>query len=415
MNIRTELSVSSRNIFAIIITIIAINVFLLAGTFVFNATHIQALRETDLASENVFAAWYSSMLLLLSTVTSLFCFFIDRQRNRNHKGVWNFGWLIYATAFALLSFDELGSIHEHIGNFSSFKRAGHLVTDANESGWLFFYFLVFIVSLFMLLFSVKKLRKVKWALPLLILALLLYLSNPVQEYFEVESMRAHAGNDTWKRPIYFLLLEEGSELFGSLFFLLAIVLYARDHLFVKETRQDLVMRLIVFISFVAAACLLVINVLFGDVKGDVQDGVPKNWITAASAFLVSTYCFLIYKYHKISSYLLFGIFSLCLSVYFGSNRFAWYFTADYSSDRMILKSCLSAVGVFSYLFLVRNFYGIGVKMMSAIFLIIVIAGIYIKRKYSAEMVFTGVSCFAVLLVAETIRLTEANKKLARSV
>lgn len=82
---------------------------------------------------------------------------------------------------------------------------------------------------------------------------------------------------------------------------------------------------------------------------------------------------------------------------------------------MILKSCLSAVGVFSYLFLVRNFHGIGVKMMSAIFLIIVIAGIYIKRKYSAEMVFTGVSCFAVLLVAETIRLTEANKKLARSV
>ena len=415
MNIRTELSVSSRNIFAITITIIAINVFLLAGTFVFNTTHIQALRETDLASENVFAAWYSSMLLLLSSVMSLFCFLIDRKRNQNHKEIWNFGWLIYATAFALLSFDELGSIHEHIGNFSFIRRAGHLVTGAKESGWIFFYFLVFIVSLFMLLFSVKKLRKVKWALPLLILALLLYLSNPFQEYFEIESMRAHGGSDTWKRPVYFLLLEEGSELFGSLFFLLAVVLYARDRLFVKETRQDVVMRLVIFILFVAAACLLLIKVLFGDVRGDVQDGVPKNWITAALGFLVSTYCFLIYRYHKISNYLLFGIFSLCLSVYFGSNRFAWYFIADYSPDRVMLKSCLSAVGVFSYLFLMRNSHGILVKIVSVISMLIVIAGIYIKRKYSAEMVFAGISCFAVLLVAETIRLTESNKKLERSV
>src|SRR5687767_6941657 len=109
MSARIQLNVSARNMITIITVIIAINIFLLAGTFIFTTSHSQLphllfiiLRETDLSSENVFAVWYSSMLLLLSAVISLLCFIIDQQKKQERgKRLWNYGWLIYAAAFAL--------------------------------------------------------------------------------------------------------------------------------------------------------------------------------------------------------------------------------------------------------------------------------------------------------------------------
>ena len=92
MNTSIALKVSVRNIITIVKVIVAVNVFLLAGTFVFNTAHARlphllmiVVRETDLASENVFAAWYSSMLLLLCAVFSVVCFFVDQQNIREKR------------------------------------------------------------------------------------------------------------------------------------------------------------------------------------------------------------------------------------------------------------------------------------------------------------------------------------------
>ena len=413
MNTRIALKVTARNMITIVKVIVVINIFLLAGTFVFNTAHAQlphllkiVVRETDLASENVFAAWYSSMLLLLSAVLSVVCFLIDQQNIREKgRSFWNYGWLIYASAFALLSFDELGSIHEHIGNFTAFKKAGSLVSEGNDSGWTFFYMLVGVVGFFMLAFSIVKLKKVKWALLLLICGLLLYLSNPFQEYFEIETMRSTVSDETWKRPVHLLLIEEGSELFGSLFFLAAIMLYAKRHAFRKNISKFLLLRFALLFSLSIVICFLLVNLIFGDVKGDLENGVPKNWITAATAFLISIYCIIVYHNNKIAGYLLSSAFTMCLSIYFGSNRFAWHFDADYSKDRIILKIILSAFTLASFILLLRTFRSsTNIKLLGVVSSIIIALGIFAKRLYSAELVFTGLCCLMLLLLAEQFKV-----------
>lgn len=409
MNPGQELKIAPSNVAEIAKTIIAINILLLAGTFIFNTSHIQYFRETDLASENVFAAWYSSMLLLLSAVLSFYCFMMDECRiEQKSRRVWNFGWLVYTAAFAALSFDELGSIHEHIGNFTAFKQAGNLVAETKDSGWLFFYIIVGVVSLFMLMFSILKLKDVRWSLLLLVTGLLLYLSNPFQEYFEIETMRAAGGEQSWRRPVILLLLEEGSEIFGSLSFFTAIALYTKQYPYRIETNKFPLLRLVVYCFLGATICFLLIDVLFGDVRGDEQNGVPKNWITAATAFLLSVYCFFTYNREKTNSYLLIAIFFLCLSAYFGSNRFAWYFNADYSQGRLILKSFLSLCALICYLVLIKNARSSVFKMLGILSFMMVAAGIFVKRQYSAEMVFAGVGCLAVLMIADRVKKPTAN-------
>ena len=169
------------------------------------------------------------------------------------------------------------------------------------------------------------------------------------------------------------------------------------------------MRLVVFFLLLVAIMFILIGLLFGDVRGDVQNGVPKNWITAASLFSVSGYCVYIYNTQRIKSYLLFAIFCLCLSIYFGDNRLAWYFNADYTPGRLILKSFLSIFALLSYLYLLRNFNGGVTRLLFGITLLLIVAGIFIKRKYSAELVFAGISCFSVLLIASRSQSTFFNK------
>lgn len=419
MNTRIEFNVTAGCMITLAKVILAINIFLLAGTFVFNTAHAQLppllfviVRETDLASENVFAAWYSSMLLLLSAVMSIACFLIDQQAIKDtRKRLLNYGWLIYAFAFVLLSFDELGSIHEHIGNFTAFKKAGNIISDDKDSGWTLFYMVIGAASLFMLAYSIVKLNRVKWALPLWICGLMLYLSNPFQEYLEIETMRSSATDETWKRPVHLLLMEEGSELFGSLFFLIAIMLYARDHVFRKEINKIELIRLTLFFVLGVAISFILVNLMFGDVKGDLQNGVPKNWITAAYAFLISICCIFVYYNDRIKSYLLLGVLGLCLSVYFGSNRFAWHFDADYSVDRIIVKTFLSVFALISCWVLIKNFQSNSfIKLLTGMSFLIVVAGIYVKRLYSAEILFTGLTCLIFLLLAERLNLKSGNRQ-----
>ena len=417
MNTSIALKVTASNMITIVTVIVVVIIFLLAGTFVFNTAHAYlphllkiVVRETDLASENVFAAWYSSMLLLLSAVASLVCFLIDQQKTQE-KGsrLLNYGWLIYASAFALLSFDELGSIHEHIGNFTAFKKAGNLVSGGQDSGWTFFYIIVGAVGLFMLGFSIVKLKKVKWALPLLICGLLLYLSNPFQEYFEIETMRSSVSDETWKRPVHLLLIEEGSELFGSLFFLVSLILYViqtsktNDLVINQEIKISTLKRFIGFLMLSMAVGFLLIREVFGDVAGDEETGVPKNWITASATFLTAVYFFILhYKESSGKHLLLFSVFSLCLSVYFGSNRFAYHFDADYSPSRLLLRFVFCAFGFLSFALLSRALQTRMTKWGTILAFAIVAIGIFARRPLSAEIIFAGFCCLLIVFLADRL-------------
>jgi hypothetical protein len=390
------LNLTARHLRIILFTIIILNVLLLAGAAVFNTSYKslpEIFREADLASENIFAAWYSSMLLFLCGAMSFVCFLSDQQHAHKNR-LLNFGWLILTLIFLLLSFDELGSVHEYIGNFAGFESAGKLVSDSKEPGWIFFYLLVAAVSIFMLLFGIMRLRRSKYSLVFFVMALLLYMSNPFQEYLEIASMRAAASEDEWKRPVYLLLLEEGSELFGSLFFLIAVTCYAvrssatKDLMFKMQVARSALLRFVAGVVLAMAICLLFLDVQFGDVRGDLQNGVPKNWITASMAFSISLYMILQYNAHKQNrAYVLFSIFSLFISVYYGSNRFAFYFDKEYTTSRILFRSLICLFGMIAYFNLYKMADTKVARTVTILSLLLLIVGIFAKRPYSAEVSF----------------------------
>ena len=156
-------------------------------------------------------------------IAATVCFLIDMQRYTRLKDrILNIGWLGIITIFILLSFDEMGSFHEMIGETALFKKMGH----DTGAGWVAFYALIGITGLFMIIFFILKFKTNKLALLLTVLAVLLFLSNPFQEKYEINAYRNAANPATWKRPMFFLLLEEGSEIFASFFFLYSFVIYS---------------------------------------------------------------------------------------------------------------------------------------------------------------------------------------------
>jgi hypothetical protein len=102
----------------------AINAFFTLGTIVFLVLWPQrddfeavgrsflnyVLVQSHLATENVLAAWYSSMLLLAVAVGAVAAYTIRTQVQVARTPPWlRYGWLVIAAVFALLSLDEIGS------------------------------------------------------------------------------------------------------------------------------------------------------------------------------------------------------------------------------------------------------------------------------------------------------------------
>src|SRR6187549_3586184 len=77
-----------------------------------------ALVQFHLGAENVVAAWYSSMLLLLVALACLAAYALDGQQLAANPAKTRtvlisrlrLGWLALAAAFTVLSLDEIGSL-----------------------------------------------------------------------------------------------------------------------------------------------------------------------------------------------------------------------------------------------------------------------------------------------------------------
>ena len=319
--------------------VVGINIFFLIGTwlqaekviFPTNVTAQWWLVELNFAKENIAASWYSSMLLFSIGIVAALCFLADMQRTENWKGrMLNYGWLVMAGIFILLSFDEMGSFHEMIGSTPLFKKVGH----GGSGGWYVFYALIAAVAVFMVSFFFLKFKENKFSFLLTIIAVLLFVSNPLQEKFEMSSWRNSPDPDNWHRPIFYLLLEEGSEIFASFCFLFSFVTYA-----IKATSvNNKILQLESAVSknfivwLIGLACLLglmmwLIRHNAWNIPGD-DDGVPQDWPPAATAFATFAAAFYLYFKKNVSGssyvYLSIGLVSIFTSLYFGGYLYGYH-------------------------------------------------------------------------------------------
>jgi len=195
--------------------ILGIDVFILLCTLIRHNNHYSLdnvilkwiIPKFDLAVENTFAVWWSGILLFLIG-------FLAYQQYLLEKGDTKKAWLGISIIFMGLSIDEIVSLHERIGGI------GH---------WYAYF--PFALACFMILsYSLPKLfckKESRYTAILISLAVVLFAFTAFQEYLEW----------TVNLPSWMfgprLIIEEGTELAGSLLGLIGVVSYPNK----KHMRQ----------------------------------------------------------------------------------------------------------------------------------------------------------------------------------
>jgi hypothetical protein len=238
------------------------------------------LVQGHLATENVVAAWYSSMLLLMVALAAIAACSVDR---RSRRGNLSWGWTLMGLAFAGLSLDEIGSFHERIGMVRELSSSGEAA-----AGWVFVLGIpIGVVALFLLAFATLHVRRVPAAFRWMVAGVGLFLSNPAFELVEMRLIHG-AGADpaTWQRTVHDLLLvlEEGVlELFGILCFLAAALTYLGTVAGPRVSWTFNTLRARWLIRGLTALAIMGVFVSAWVVSklppGDT--GIPSNWFPAA--------------------------------------------------------------------------------------------------------------------------------------
>jgi hypothetical protein len=337
-NLPVNIHASSRQIYSTLLVMISINFCLLIGTLLCNTVDLNEhsffisflLRESNLAWENTLATWYSSMLLLIVALLAVLCFVVDRQARDNRFGNFlNYGWIIISLIFTGLSLDEIGSIHESIGNIDFFRSLG--VKEALLSNT--FYGLILIVGLFMAAFGFLKFKKNKWAIFFGVFGILLFITVPLQERLEWSNAVWDADTKVYDRSAYSIIIEEGTEIFGSLSFIICLVQYLIVFHRKPEGNENFLInkKLLInskqlFRNLIIIVCIfLMLNIAIEYEFLHVQksdNGIPENWFPSMAAVITSLISFYLYfenKPAKQRELLFFGFLTLGISAYYGSN------------------------------------------------------------------------------------------------
>ena len=296
------------------------------------------LVQGHLATENVLAAWYSSMLLLLVSLAATCAWVID---GRARPGALRHGWLLFSAVFALLSLDEVGSLHERTGMLTA---AGH-----KAGGWVYVLGLpILAVAAFMLAFAWFHLRRARATFILMSLGIGVFLLNPLLEKVEMAMIHgAGAVQGTWQRHLHDLLLvieEGGAELFGTLGFLAAVLVYLRRiageaPALTLDTRQAIWAWRAGAVLFLAGALALgwvVARMPEGDT------GIPQHWFPAAACLILALAAVTREQDSgERRASLALGVICVALSGFFGAGLHGYWTWHSFDWTRQLLLAGLS--------------------------------------------------------------------------
>ena len=273
----------------------AMNVLVIFGAFLGNGplrgrgwVASELALQLNCLGENRASVWYSGMLLLCASLAMAACYWLEAQRSHERGSrLARFGWLGCAAAFALLSLDEMGSLHERFptGILPSFESLG---------GWTAHLILPILAgAAFFGAFAWYRLRHQPAAALLMGLGIVLFLSVPLQEHIEVLHFY---GDDAPTRPLWMPLLEEGTELFGTLAFLAAALLSIAHMSSTPAPPRDIrkPMRQVpgmpvalTIVAILGVGMIVSLQVLPTYMNLDDARGIPANWFPSAAAFIIA--------------------------------------------------------------------------------------------------------------------------------
>lgn len=275
-----------------------------------------ALIHLSLAREATVASWWSSMIFGLGGVAALTWAAADYGRRR--ATVRCAAWLLAGIVLLVLSLDEIGTLHERmLGD----DIAGASDAFQSPGPWL----VPVVPAVLLLVFAVNhaRSRRVGAAAWLGCLGALCLTTVGIQERLE-----------TFERPVVWLLVEEGTELAGSLLILAALLIVgARASFDLDDLRafrrrfpaRPVVIAGVLAVAFVVAAA--VSEATFGSSPANDQEGLPQWWLASAAAAAVGACLLLIARQRapgrgRRATYAL-GVVALFLSAYHGSDGAIW--------------------------------------------------------------------------------------------
>jgi hypothetical protein len=260
------------------------------------------------------------------------------------------GWLVIAAVFLLLSFDEIGSLHERVGMAVSFG-------DGTAWGWVYVLSLpILATGAYMIAFAWTEMRRVPLAFRLFVLGTALYLLNPIFEEIEMSLIHgAGVDPESWARFAHdvLLVLEEGGlELFGTLCFLMGLLVWLRESAR-SMPGETLTWRVdaeqAARIGGIAALVILIgvpLSAAFVRTMPAADSGIPMNWFPSAAAFLL---CLLAVAARagataeRSQFALAVAIFAVAISAYFGAGIHGYTNWGRFDVARELLRTVL-AVG-----------------------------------------------------------------------
>lgn len=407
------IKIAVNYIYWIIYSFLGLNLLFLGGTWLCKSElltntkfSVQLLLALfNLLEENVVASWYSSMLYFLIGIIAFFCYLVDEQKSysRNEK-VLNAFWIFVSIIFFLLSFDEMGSFHEVIGETDFLKSIG----NGKDTGWFIFHFVIGAIGISMCLFFSLKFKRYPFPLAMNLLAILLLLSNPLQEEFEMEAWRSSLNQLTWKRPMLFIILEEGSEIFASFFFLYSFTVYlikktiisysGKTMLSIDFTFNKYFFELLITLLILLGALMLSIFYFPWTFSGRSDVGLPQNWFPSIASIFSGFVClYFEFSFKKklgflCSIYILLALISIGTSVYFGANLY-FYRDTFLAQVRFILLGATLVVG----LILIIEFKGNDIKKYLSAWLLTFIISIYYPAGFYTT--FLAYVAYSFLLIA----------------
>lgn len=248
-----------RRWFSILVSISVIFVLVTLLSFVFEGRGMlsRLLFWFGLAGENNAGAWWSGMVLLLGAVFAYDGFATPDKPEPARRG-----WLALAVMLLILSFDEIGSLHEYLAS-RGMKEIGVLAA------------LIAAIGLYGLM-QLYRSGTERRALSLVVAAFVLFATIPVQEYFQ-HSLEWPRGWIYGARGA----VEEGTELAAIL---LLIAATRRHPPALLEHHGDTLVGLTRHRSLVLIASIMLLPPLVAATFVLPYPGGPADWLASSLYF-----------------------------------------------------------------------------------------------------------------------------------